>query len=207
MDASWNLPTRDANGNLQPNPALWPNGLQAVVDYVHSKGLGFGLYGDRGSMDCAKNPGNLGHETQVDFGLTREAHVHVHPLLPLPITPALPHPQDAAFYAAMEIDWYKSDSCYAAADPATAFAEYGKMRDALNATGRHIWFALCGWNTWYAPQGKSLGNSWRIGVDTGGGWQNVLENVEAILGLAQYAGPSSGGGGWNDMSLLLTPGA
>ena len=65
MDASWNLPTRDANGNLQPNPSLWPNGLQAVVDYVHSKGLGFGLSGDRGTMDCAKNPGNLGHETQV----------------------------------------------------------------------------------------------------------------------------------------------
>ena len=106
----------------------------------------------------------------------------------------------------MEIDWYKSDSCYAAADQPTAFAEYGKMRDALNATGRHIWFALCGWNTWYAPQGQTLGNSWRIGVDTGGGWQNVLENVEAILGLAQYAGPTSGGGGWNDMSLLLTPG-
>lgn len=29
-----------------------------------SKGLGFGLYGDRGTMDCAKNPGNLGHEVQ-----------------------------------------------------------------------------------------------------------------------------------------------
>jgi alpha-galactosidase len=177
MDASWNLPTRDANGNLQPNPALWPNGLETVVDYVHSKGLGFGLYGDRGTMDCAKMPGNLGHESQ-----------------------------DAEFYASMQIDWYKSDSCYAASDPPTAFAEYGKMRDALNATGRHIWFALCGWNPWYAPVGQSLGNSWRIGVDTGGGWSNVLENVNAILTLAQYAGPTSGGGGWNDMSLLLTPG-
>ena len=103
------------------------------------------------------------------------------------------------------------------------------MRDALNATGRPIWFALCGcglgpmhtrkrkpsyplltrlhsWNTWYAPVGKSLGNSWRIGVDTGGGWSNILENINAMLGLAQYAGPSGGGGGWNDMSLLLTPG-
>ena len=23
MDASWNLPTRDSSGDLQPNPALW----------------------------------------------------------------------------------------------------------------------------------------------------------------------------------------
>ncbi len=29
-----------------------------------------------------------------------------------------------------------------------AFAEYGKMRDGLNATGRHIYFSLCGWNNW-----------------------------------------------------------
>ena len=29
-------------------------------------------------------------------------------------------------------------------------SEARKMRDALNATGRAIWFALCGWETFYA---------------------------------------------------------
>ncbi len=173
MDASWDLPSRSAGGDLQPDPALWPSGLAATVAYVHSRGLGFGLYGDRGEMDCAKNPGQLGHEAQ-----------------------------DAAFFAKMEIDWFKSDSCYASGNASVAFAEYGVMRDALNATGRRIWFALCGWEPFYAPVGHTLGNSWRVGEDTGGGWANVMSNVEAMLSLGEFAGP----GGWNDMSLLLLPG-
>ena len=37
-----------------PDPALYPSGLDTLVSYVHSIGLGFGLYGDRGSMDCGK---------------------------------------------------------------------------------------------------------------------------------------------------------
>ena len=176
-DSLWDLPTRDANGDLQPDPARWPSGITATSEYLHDRGLGFGVYGDRGTLDCNRNPGSLGHETQ-----------------------------DAAFYARYEVDWFKSDSCYASPDPATAFAEYGVMRDALNASGRHIWFALCGWSSIYAPVGQSLGNSWRIGPDTGSGWLAVLENVEAMLSLASFAGPSAGGGGWNDMSLLLLPG-
>ena len=177
MDASWNLPARDTAGDWQPDPALWPSGLDATVKYAHDRGLSFGLYGDRGTLDCAKNPGNLGHEAQ-----------------------------DAAFLARYEIDWYKSDSCYASANHTTAFAEYATMRDALNVSGRHIWFALCGWAPWYAPEGQRLGNSWRIGPDTGSGWQAVMANVEAMLGLASFAGPTAGGGGWNDLSLLLLPG-
>lgn len=38
----------------------------------------------------------------------------------------------------------KEDSCNAVSDHGTAFAEYGKMRDALNSTGRPIFFSLCG---------------------------------------------------------------
>ena len=181
MDASWDLATRDAAGALVPDPALWPSGLRATVDYAHAAGLGFGLYGDRGALDCARNPGNAGHEAQ-----------------------------DAATYAALGIDWYKSDSCYASAVPAEAIAEYAVMRDALAnataATGRPIWFALCGWMPFYAPVGQSLGNSWRIGPDTGSGWLAVMQNVENMLPLAQFAGPTANGGGWSDMSLLLLPG-
>jgi alpha-galactosidase len=64
MDSLWDLPTRDANGDLQPDPALWPSGFNYIVDYVHSRGLGFGVYGDRGNLDCNRNPGQLGHEEQ-----------------------------------------------------------------------------------------------------------------------------------------------
>ena len=47
MDASWDLPNRSVNGDLVPDPKLWPSGLNHTVEYVHSLGLGFGLYGDR----------------------------------------------------------------------------------------------------------------------------------------------------------------
>jgi hypothetical protein len=33
-----------------------------------------------------------------------------------------------------------------------------------------------------------------------------MSNVQAMLGLAKYAGPTTSGGGYNDMSLLLNPG-
>ena len=42
MDASWDLPTRSASGELQPDPKLWKSGLNHTISYVHSLGLGFG---------------------------------------------------------------------------------------------------------------------------------------------------------------------
>ena len=66
MDSLWDLPTRDANGDLQPDPALWPSGFDYIVSYVHARGLGFGVYGDRGNLDCNRNP--------CVFGFGRHPH-------------------------------------------------------------------------------------------------------------------------------------
>jgi len=43
MDDCWQM-SRDANGTIQPDPAVFPSGIPALIDYVHSKGLKFGLY-------------------------------------------------------------------------------------------------------------------------------------------------------------------
>jgi len=56
--------------------------------------------------------------------------------------------QDNAVKNCRGIDYLKEDSCNAPSDHPTAFEEYGRMRDALNATGRPIFFSLCGWNAW-----------------------------------------------------------
>ena len=80
------------------------------------------------------------------------------------------------------------------------------MRDALNATGYPVWFALCGWEPWYANTGKALANSARIGPDTGTGWTAVLKNLENALPVQHFTGSTTGGGYWNDGSLQLTPG-
>jgi alpha-galactosidase len=78
---------------------------------------------------------------------------------------------DANTFADWQIDYLKEDSCSASTDEDTAFEQYGKMRDALNKTGRPIVFSLCGWNPWYAPKGKVRCQKGRRkdGVDCTGG--------------------------------------
>ena len=36
--------------------------MKALADYVHAKGLKFGLYSDAGTATCQKRPGSKGHE-------------------------------------------------------------------------------------------------------------------------------------------------
>ena len=84
MDSKWDLTYRDnTTGNLIPDPMLWPAGINTTIEYVHSLGLGFGLYGDKGTLDCDKHPGSYEHEVQ-----------------------------DANFLANLKIDWWKEDACY-----------------------------------------------------------------------------------------------
>jgi alpha-galactosidase len=64
LDDGWMDMQRDAQGNLVPHPEKFPNGIKAVADYVHSKGLKFGLYNCAGWKTCAGYPGSRGHEYQ-----------------------------------------------------------------------------------------------------------------------------------------------
>ena len=71
LDDNWMDTKRDAQGNLQNNPKTFPSGMKAIADYVHAKGLKFGLYGDRGKRTCHhynskwdSQSGSNGHEEQ-----------------------------------------------------------------------------------------------------------------------------------------------
>ena len=170
---------RDANGVLRADSSLFPSGMKAIGDYIHSKGLKFGIYQDAGTQTCAGGPGIDGHEIQ-----------------------------DAQLFASWGVDYLKEDYCKAPGDSADAHRLYKKMGDALRATGRPILFSICEWGQrkpWL--WGKDAGGQmWRTtydvqdtyyGIDDGGGaWLNALEyNVN----LAPYAGP----GGWNDPDMLV----
>lgn len=169
IDDCWAV-ARGADGIIVPDPKAFPDGMKAVGDYLHVKGLKFGIYTDRGTNTCVGRPGSQGFEAI-----------------------------DAQTYASWGVDYLKEDSCNAPTDHATAVAQYGKMRDALNATGRPIYFALCGWSAWYAPVGKQLANSWRVGYDVNQ-WENVWGNALSVTRrLGQYAGP----GGFNDIDALI----
>jgi alpha-galactosidase len=55
--------------------------------------------------------------------------------------------KDANTYAFWGVDYLKLDSCNTNGTPAAV--EYSIMRDALNATGRPIFYSLCGLDTSY----------------------------------------------------------
>ena len=52
LDDNWMAKTRNANGDLQADPTRFPSGMKALGDYIHEKGLKFGIYGDRGVRTC-----------------------------------------------------------------------------------------------------------------------------------------------------------
>jgi len=64
IDDCWMAMERDGLGNLVADPEKFPDGIKALADYIHSKGLKFGVYGCAGNKTCAGYPGNRGHEYQ-----------------------------------------------------------------------------------------------------------------------------------------------
>lgn len=73
IDDCWSLRERGKDGRIVPDPEKFPNGMKAVADYVHSKGLKFGMYSCAGVRTCAGYPGSYDHEfvdaqTFADWG-------------------------------------------------------------------------------------------------------------------------------------------
>lgn len=84
VDDCWLATKRDANNRLQPDAARFPSGIRALADYVHSKGLKFGIYEDYGTLTCGGYPGSIDH-LQLD----------------------------AQTFADWTVDYVKLDGCYA----------------------------------------------------------------------------------------------
>ena len=63
VDDCWAGP-RDENGFITADPKHFPSGIKALADYVHSRGLKFGIYSDAGRLTCGGRPGSEGHEYQ-----------------------------------------------------------------------------------------------------------------------------------------------
>src|SRR4029079_2372902 len=61
IDDCWQV-RRDADGRIVADPDRFPSGMKALSDYVHGKGLKFGLYSDAGTGTCQKRPGSKDHE-------------------------------------------------------------------------------------------------------------------------------------------------
>ena len=180
IDDCWQV-GRDSAGNIITDPVKFPGGIKALADYIHSKGLKFGIYTCAGTKTCAGRPASLGYEYQ-----------------------------DARQYAAWGVDYLKEDWCNTLKGQ-NALASYTLMRDALYKAGRPIVFSLCEWGsnkpwTW----AEDVGHLWRSTGDISAIWNtpanpdgsprsgSVLGNMDLENGLEQYAGP----GHWNDPDML-----
>jgi len=100
IDDCWQV-SRDASGTIVADPTRFPEGMKALADHVHSKGLKLGLYTDAGTGTCEKRPGSLNHEDQ-----------------------------DAKTYASWGIDYVKIDWCNSEGlDPEVQYAKFRDALD------------------------------------------------------------------------------
>ena len=179
LDDAWMAKERDANGNLVPDPQKFPRGMKYVADYVHSKGLKFGLYNCAGTKTCAGYPGTRGYEYQ-----------------------------DARFYASLGIDYLKYDWCNTtginAKEAYATMSNALKTAGRPIVFSLCEWGDNKPWE-WAAP----VGHLWRTTGDIydcfdcvydHGTWKSwgVMQILDKQDGLRQYAGP----GRWNDPDMM-----
>ncbi|MEO8110483.1 MAG: glycoside hydrolase family 27 protein [Ginsengibacter sp.] len=179
LDDGWMAKTRDENGHQFADKSRFPRGMKFLADYLHARKLKLGVYSSAGATTCAGYPGSYNHEEI-----------------------------DANTYAAWGVDYLKYDAC-GKKDGHPDKELFGRMGNALKATGRPILFNLC---IFYSDTthlwGASLGNTWRTGGDivkfieknpevTYRNWYSTLETQ--VLGKEKYAGP----GHWNDPDNLI----
>ena len=61
LDDGW-VGGRFPNGSIIADPKVFPNGVRAVADYLHSIGMKLGLYTSRGQTTCLRCEGSQDHE-------------------------------------------------------------------------------------------------------------------------------------------------
>ncbi|MET1072756.1 MAG: hypothetical protein ABWY11_08955 [Umezawaea sp.] len=162
IDDCWSQHTRDADGDLVPDPDKFPRGVKDLADYVHGKGLKIGIYSSAGLTTCAGYPASLGNEVR-----------------------------DARLWASWGIDYLKYDNC-GDTGGRPGSERFAAMRDALTATGRPIVFAVCNWGidsvrVW----GPSTGNSWRTTGDITDDWGSVMAILDAQPSWAARSRPGA----------------
>ena len=118
IDDCWSLKTRDPKTDrIMPDPEKFPDGIRPVADYVHGKGLKFGMYSCAGQRTCADYPGSFDHEFL-----------------------------DARTFAQWGCDYLKYDFCYKPAGIDGRLL-YRRMGMALRACGRDILYSACNWGS------------------------------------------------------------
>ena len=145
IDDIWHLKERDENGRMVPDPEKFPHGMKYVADYVHSKGLKFGMYSCAGYLTCAGYPASYDYEWI-----------------------------DAQTFAEWGVDFLKYDFCFHPMTVRPDIL-YKRMALALANCGRDILFSACSWGSentkqWIKETGADM---WRSTGDINDSWESV----------------------------------
>ena len=158
IDDCWQV-ARDSAGTIVADSQRFPSGIKALADYVHAKGLKFGIYTDAGLKTCQGRPGSYGHEAQ-----------------------------DMRTYAQWGVDYTKVDWCYAdSLDAVTRYtvvrdALRAAGRDIVFSICE--WGQNHPWS--WAPE---VGNLWRTTGDIEDKWTSMLDNMDVNGQYPHAAGP------------------
>ena len=161
IDDIWALRDRDQSGRMVADPEKFPHGMKALADYVHSKGLKFGMYSCAGIMTCASYPGSFDYEFI-----------------------------DAQTFAEWGVDFLKYDYCFKPASSFGPNL-YKRMAMALRASGREILFSACNWGAeesekWMRTSGAHM---WRSTGDIEDNWTSIIDILQLQNDKEAYGAP------------------
>ena len=160
IDDIWALKERDADGKLVPDPEKFPHGMKYIADYLHERGLKFGMYSCAGYLTCAGYPASYEHEWD-----------------------------DAKSFAEWEVDFLKYDYCFHPVS-VRADILYKRMGLALANCGRDILFSACSWGSdhtrrWIKETGASM---WRSTGDIMDSWASIRDIAQSQLKVMEFNG-------------------
>lgn len=162
VDDGWLAKQRDENGRQVPDPEKFPRGIEPVIEYIHEKGLKFGIYSCCGTHTCGGYPGSFEHEFE-----------------------------DAKQYADWGVDYLKFDNCYRPGTTPSETL-YKRIAMALRASGREILLAACQWGTeevhkWIRSSGA---HTFRSTVDIQDSWNSISKIALSQMEFQGYSGPN-----------------
>jgi len=179
LDDCWLDKTRGPDGKLRPDPIRFPNGIRVLSDYIHSRGLKFGIYGDYGTFTCAGYPGIADH---------------------LEI--------DASTFAEWQVDYVKLDGCYSLASQMDkGYPEFGYLlnqtgRSIVYSCSWPFYQLYAGRMPNYDAIRKTC-NLWRNFEDIQDSWQSVTSIIDYYGDNQDQLIPFAGPGNWNDPDMLI----
>ncbi|KAF5274043.1 hypothetical protein FQR65_LT04441 [Abscondita terminalis] len=179
IDDCWLSHERDARGRLQPDPKRFPFGMKSLADYVHRKGLKFGMYENFGGYTCAGYPGIIGHLEE-----------------------------DAKTFAEWEIDYIKIDGCNASvSDYKDGYTDFGRYLNATNrpivySCSWPYYIEKKGILPDYGYLGK-ICNLWRSVYDIQDSYRSLSDIIDWYKKNQDRVQKYGGVGHWNDPDMLI----